>query len=104
MVTGTSVHLWSSQEVTVITVVCFLVSVVNGQKVVKVVNSLVTVVTPVVTGTSVHLWSSQEVTVITVVEISVTVVLAKPAKAEPAVADNKATVENFIVSECVSIS
>ena len=31
VVTGTSVHLLSSQEVTVITVVCFSVSVVNGQ-------------------------------------------------------------------------
>ncbi len=70
------------------------------------VNSSVTVVKPVVIGTSVHLSSSQEVTVITVVcfSVSVEVELPKPAKAEPAVADNKATVENFIVSEGVRVS
>ena len=69
------------------------------------VKSSVIVVTPVVTGISVHLLSSQEVTVITVVSLSVSVevVLAKAAKVEPAVADNKATVENFIVSECERI-
>lgn len=55
----------------------------------------------VVAGISV----SQEVTVIEVVSfrVSVEIVLAKPAMAELAVADNKATVENFIASDRVGV-
>lgn len=36
--------------------------------------------------------------------VSVEIVLAEPAMAELAVADNKATEENFIVSERVGVS